>query len=119
MARFSFSKRLQSFKFAFKGMLLLFKNEHNARIHFFFTICAISLGYYFDLSHMEWIFVVLSIGIVLAAEAFNTAIEQIANYIQPDQDKRIEHIKDLAAGAVLITATGYINLRTVQPGITR
>jgi diacylglycerol kinase len=53
---------------------------------------------------MEWVMVILTIGIVLAAEAFNTAIEQIANFIQPDQDKRIEYIKDMAAGGVLITA---------------
>ena len=53
---------------------------------------------------MEWIIIALTVGIVLAAEAFNTAIEQMANFIQPNQDKKIEHIKDLAAGGVLITA---------------
>ena len=61
-------------------------------------------GFYFKITNMEWVVVILTIGIVLAAEAFNAAIEQIANFIQPDQDKRIEHIKDLAAGGVLITA---------------
>jgi len=104
MTKFSSYKRLQSFKYALRGIILLFKNEHNAWIHLFLMICAISLGFYFDISGIEWITVILSIGIVLAAEAFNTAIEQIANFIQPDQDKNIARIKDLAAGGVLFTA---------------
>lgn len=104
MSKFSVSNRIRSFKFAFKGILLLFRNEHNAWIHFIVMICTIIGGFYFKISNLEWVVVVLSIGIVLAAEAFNTAIEQISNYIQPEQNKKIEHIKDLAAGGVLITA---------------
>ncbi len=104
MKKFSILKRLQSFIHAFNGIILLFKNEHNAWIHGLLTICAIGLGFYFDISQLEWIAIILSIGIVLAAEAFNTAIEQIANFIQPEQDQRIKSIKDLAAGAVLLTA---------------
>lgn len=104
MHKFSLFKRLVSFKFAFKGVLLLFRYEHNAWIHGFLTICAIGLGFYFEITSLEWMAIVISIGIVLAAEAFNTAIEQIANFVQPNQDKKIEHIKDLAAGGVLITA---------------
>ena len=104
MKKFSLIDRLRSFNFAIKGIFLLFKNEHNAWIHLFLMILAIALGFYFGISNFEWIAVILCIGIVLSAEAFNTAIEQIANFIQPDQDKNIEHIKDLAAGGVLFTA---------------
>jgi diacylglycerol kinase (ATP) len=104
MKKFSIRKRLQSFKFAIKGISLLFKNEHNSWIHLFLALSATVLGLYFDLSKMEWVAIVLAIGIVLAAEAFNTALEQMANFVQPNEDKKIEHIKDLAAGAVLLTA---------------
>lgn len=104
MSKFSISKRIKSFKFAFKGLLLLFRNEHNAWIHLFAAILTVIAGFYFHISPVEWMIVSLSIGAVLAAEAFNTAIEQIANFIQPEQDKRIEQIKDLAAGGVLIIA---------------
>jgi diacylglycerol kinase (ATP) len=103
MSNFSFSKRLRSFKFAFAGIKLLFKHEHNAWIHLAIAILTILGGLYFDLSNVEWSLVILTIGVVIAAEAFNTAIEQISNFIQPEQDKRIEYIKDLAAGGVLIT----------------
>lgn len=104
MSKFSISKRLRSFLFAFNGIKLLFRHEHNAWIHLSIMALTLAGGFYFKITNMEWVVVILTIGIVLAAEAFNTAIEQIANFIQPDQDKRIEHIKDLAAGGVLITA---------------
>ena len=104
MKNFSFNERLQSFRYAFKGMILLFKKEHNAWIHGIAMLSVIAMGFYFSISNSEWIAVILCIGIVLAAEAFNTAIEIICDYIQPDHDKRIEYIKDLAAGGVLFTA---------------
>lgn len=104
MKKFSIADRFLSFKFAFRGIILLFKNEHNSWIHLFLSILAIGLGFYFEISKLEWIGVIVSIGIVLAAEIFNTAIEQIANFIQPNQDGKIAQIKDLAAGGVLITA---------------
>jgi len=104
MKKFSIINRIRSFKFAFNGILLLFKNEHNAWIHGISAISAVGLGLFFGLSNLEWIAVILCIGIVLAAEAFNTAIEQVSDFIQPDQNKKIGHIKDLAAGGVLLTA---------------
>ena len=104
MSKFSFSKRLRSFKFALSGIQLLFRHEHNAWIHLSVTLFTLGGAVFFNISKMEWIAVIFAIGIVLAAEAFNTAIEQIANFIQPNQDKKIESIKDLAAGGVLFTA---------------
>lgn len=110
MSRFSFKKRLLSFKFAFKGLFHLFNNEQNTWIHSAIALVTILGGVIFKISQMEWVAVVLSIGIVLAAEAFNTAIEEIANFIQPDQDQRIKIIKDLAAGGVLLTAISALTI---------
>jgi diacylglycerol kinase len=104
MSKFSISKRLNSFKFAFQGIKLLFLHEHNAWIHLAAIFVVLSCGVFFNISSIEWISVIFAIGIVLTAEAFNTAIEQIANFIQPEQDQKIGHIKDLAAGGVLISA---------------
>lgn len=104
MSKFSLPDRIRSFKYAFQGMVTLFRYEHNAWIHLSITMVVLAGGFYFQITKMEWIAVLFAIGIVLAAEAFNTAIEQIANYIQPNQDPRIGKIKDLAAGGVLITA---------------
>ena len=104
MNKFSVKDRIKSFSFALKGIKLLFRHEHNAWIHCTLAIFAIGLGWYFQVSSTEWMFIVVSIAMVLSAEAFNTAIEKMADFIQPDQDQRIEHIKDISAGAVLFAA---------------
>ena len=93
-----------SFRYAFAGFKVLLKSEHNAWIHLSLSVIAIALGFYFDISNMEWIAIVICIGIVISAEIFNTAIEHIANFIQPKQDIKIKHIKDLGAAGVFTAA---------------
>lgn len=104
MKKFSIRERIKSFTYAFQGILLLFKYEHNAWIHGGMALIAIALGFLLNINPLEWITIVLCIALVLAAEAFNTALEKISDYIQPNQNKNIEHIKDLSAGAVLLIA---------------
>jgi diacylglycerol kinase (ATP) len=101
---FSFRKRLISFKYALKGIYLLFRYEHNARVHALISTCSIITGFFFGISYIEWIAVILVIGTVLAAETFNSAIEKLSNIVSPEYNEAIKHIKDLAAGAVLFTA---------------
>ena len=102
--KFSFKKRLQSFKYAFNGIWLLIRDEHNARIHLFFALLTIFGGFYFRISTAEWLILVLTIAMVFAAEFFNSAIEAIADKVSPEKDPLIKKAKDLAAGGVLITA---------------
>lgn len=100
---FSIRKRLESFKYAFKGIKLLFK-EHNPRIHIVAAILAVTLGVYFQISTTEWIIVIVLIGLVLGAEAGNSAIERLADKISLDHHPLLGEAKDLAAGAVLLCA---------------
>ncbi len=102
--KFSFRQRMLSFKYAFNGIFLMVKNEHNAWIHAFAAIMAVSAGFYFGITKHEWIAVVLAIAVVFAAEAFNSAIELLVDKISPGYDVTAGKIKDIAAGAVLITA---------------
>ena len=102
--KFSFRQRMLSFKYAFNGIFLMLKNEHNAWIHAFAAVFAVSAGFYFGITKQEWIAVVLTIAMVFAAEAFNSAIEVLVDKISPGYDETAGKIKDLAAGAVLITA---------------
>lgn len=102
--KFSIKKRLEGFSYAWNGILLLIKEEHNARIHLFAAFLAISLGFYFSLSSIEWICLLITIGLVISLEAVNSAIENIADFISPERHKQIKKIKDLSAGAVLIVA---------------
>lgn len=101
---FSIKDRLRSFRYAFKGVVALFAKEHNARIHAVAAVCAVAAGFIFDISNMEWIAVVIAIGMVMAAEAFNTAIEYLADFVSPGHNEYIGKAKDVAAGAVLILA---------------
>lgn len=101
---FTWEKRLKSFVYAFRGIQRLIQHEPNARIHCFAAICAIALGIILRVSPTEWITITILIGLVLAAEAFNSSIEALADKVSPEYDEAIKHTKDLAAGAVLILA---------------
>lgn len=102
--RFSLSDRIKSFRYAISGLRVLFKEEHNARVHLAITFLVIILGVFFGLSVTEWVVIVLTIGFVLVTEILNTAIEDIADFISPQRDVRIKRIKDLGAAAVLLSA---------------
>ncbi len=104
MEKFSFKKRAKSFVYAGKGLKSFICKEHNAWIHCVATIVAITLGTVLHISTNEWIAIIICIGIVFAAEAFNTAIERLVNLVSPDYNKTAGDVKDIAAGAVLICA---------------
>ena len=101
---FTIKKRLKSFKFAFHGIYLLIRYEHNAWIHSFATICVILAGSLLGLSTTEWILVTMSIGLVLAAEAINSSIEALCDLVSPGYNEAIKKSKDMAAGGVLLLA---------------
>lgn len=101
---FTLHKRLLSFNYAFHGIYLLIRNEHNAWIHCFITVCVLAAGFLTGLSCMEWIAICLCIGMVFAAEAINSSIEALADRVSPAYDEAIKRTKDLSAGAVLILA---------------
>ncbi|WP_075589744.1 diacylglycerol kinase family protein [Labilibacter marinus] len=103
-SKFSFLKRLHSFKYAFNGLKILLKEEHNSRIHLFATIVVLALGLFFKISKGEWIAVILAIGIVISMELINSAIESLADFVSADRHPLIKKSKDLAAGAVLWAA---------------
>ena len=102
----SIKKRIQSFGFALKGLVTLFKTQPNARIHLL-AMCIVTVaGYLLKVSTADWCFIVISFAMVLAAEAFNTAIEFVVDLASPDYHDLAGKAKDVAAAAVLITAIG-------------
>ena len=102
--RFSIKKRIKSFRYAFAGLRVLFREEHNSRIHAFAAICAVIAGFVFRISAYEWIAVTIVIGMVLSAEAINSSLERTADFVKAERDDRKRDIKDLGAAAVLLTA---------------
>lgn len=101
-SKFSLKNRLKSFIFAFNGLKILFKNEHNSRIHLVFAIIVIAFSFLFKISPIQWSLVIFAIAIVFAAEIFNSAIELICNRISLENENIIKKIKDLSAAAVLV-----------------
>lgn len=102
--KFSIIERIISFKYALKGLKLLIKEEHNAWIHLFFILLAMVFGIAYSISLNEWIILILLFALVFLCELFNSAIENLCNYIQPEKQAIIGKIKDLSAAAVLVTA---------------
>ena len=103
-SKFSILKRMLSFKFAFQGIKLLFKEEHNSWIHLLFAALAIALAVWLKISLLEWVLVIFCIGFVFVIEIINTAIENICDFISPEKNSMIKRIKDLSAAAVLFSA---------------
>ena len=101
---FTIKARLASFANAWRGVTVFIRQEHNAWIHCAVTIMVIIAGFLFHISISEWIAVIFAIGLVLAAEAINSAIERLSDVVQPEKDDRIRDVKDISAGAVLICA---------------
>jgi diacylglycerol kinase (ATP) len=99
-----FRRHILGFGYAMKGIKGFFKTERNAWVHLLAAFLAIAMGYRFSLSNMEWCFIVVAIGLVFAAELFNTAIEKLTDVLLPDISEKAALIKDLSAGAVLIVS---------------
>jgi len=105
---FSFTGRIRSFKYAIAGIWTMLKSQHNAWIHACATIAVVTAGFVFGISTAEWCWLVLAIIAVWMAEALNTAIEFLADVASPEFNPLVKKAKDVAAGAVLISATGAI-----------
>jgi len=102
--KFKIGDRLKSFKFAFNGIRILFVNEHNAWLHLAATVLVIITGIAFKISILEWAAVFIAIGLVFTAEAINTSIEKLSDFVSPERRSSIKEVKDLASAGVLISA---------------
>jgi diacylglycerol kinase (ATP) len=108
----SLKKRINSLLYAFQGLKILFQTQPNAQIHLTVAILVVLAGGYWGLQSWEWVALALCIGLVLALEALNTAIEFLTDLVSPDYHPLAGKAKDVAAAAVLIAA-----LSTVAVGI--
>jgi|WetSurMetagenome_2_1015567.scaffolds.fasta_scaffold299790_2 diacylglycerol kinase (ATP) len=102
--KISFRKRITSFKYAFNGIGYMFRTQRNSLIHLLATFFVIILGFIVHLNLSEWSLIIFAIGLVFITELFNTAIEFLTDLISPDYHEKAGKVKDIAAGAVLITA---------------
>ena len=98
--------RARSFVHAGAGVAAMFRTQPNARIHALVAFAVVGAGLAFDVSRLEWCWLVLAIALVLAAECLNTALESLADAVAPEPHPLVGRAKDAAAGGVLLTAIG-------------
>lgn len=98
-------KHIRSYGYAAKGVHYTFKTQTNIWVHLVATILVLLLAAFLEFSLEQYAILVLTIGLVLSAELFNTAIEALVNLISPEHQQKAGIVKDVAAGAVLVAAT--------------
>ena len=104
------SGRFKSLGFALKGAIKLATTEHSVMVQSSLAVLLVIAGFYFEISREEWMFQTLAIGLVLAIEGLNTAVEKVADFIHPEFHEKIGFIKDIAAGAVFFAAMTAITI---------
>lgn len=104
----SISRSARSFGHALRGIRTVLATQPNALLHLAIAVGVVALGLFLGISLMEWALVVICIATVVAAEAFNTALEFLADALEPDHNPLVGRAKDIAAGAVLLTSIGAV-----------
>lgn len=105
---FSITDRIKSFGFAIEGIITFFKTQHNAWIHALAAITVVVLGFALKVNNTEWCLLAVSIALVFISEMLNTAIEFLTDIVSPDYNPMAKKVKDVAAGAVLISAIAAV-----------
>lgn len=97
-------KFIRGFVYALNGIWHAAATQLNFRVHLVAAVVAVVLGYALHISTGEWLWIILCIAMVLVAELFNTALEFLTDLVSPEYNKKAGLVKDMSAGAVLITA---------------
>ena len=97
-------KLINRFGFALNGWRLFFKTEQNGQIQATIAVLAVAAGFFFRISTIEWMLLLLCIALVLGLEMINSVIEKLADHVHPQIHPQIKWVKDAAAGAVLLAA---------------
>jgi|ERR1044072_3130587 diacylglycerol kinase (ATP) len=104
----TFTGRIRSIRCAIVGIRVMIASQQNAWIHAAATVVVVAVSFLFGLTRAEWCWIVLAIISVWTAEALNTAFEFLTDVASPEFHPVAAKAKDVAAGAVLITAIGSV-----------
>ncbi len=105
---FSLCARLKSMGHAIDGIATMVKSQHNAWVHLAAAVGVAIIGIVLQISRLEWCFITVALAMVWIAETFNTALECLCDAVSPQKHPLIKKSKDMAAGAVLISALGAV-----------
>lgn len=105
---FNFSGRIRSVGYAAEGIAEMMRGQHNAWVHLGASITVVVVALFFGVTAIEWAVLILAIVVVWVAEALNTAFEFLCDVASPEFHPLVKKSKDVAAGAVLLSAAGAI-----------
>jgi diacylglycerol kinase (ATP) len=100
--------RAHSFQYAFAGWRYILRTQRNAWIHASFTLAALAVSFWLNLSLLEWAIILIAISMVWMAEFLNTALEAVVDLASPQQHYLAKIGKDVGAAAVLIAAASSV-----------
>lgn len=101
----SFLKRyINKFRYAFAGLFHGITHDHSIMLQCFIGVGVLAVCCFLPLTSMEWVLILLVIGLVIAFEFVNSAIETIVDMVCPDYNESAKKIKDYAAAAVLVVS---------------
>ena len=101
---------------ALRGLAFLIKTQRNARLHLVTTVLVITVGLCLQIESSEWALILLATALVWCAEAFNTAVERLADRVTMERDPLIKQSKDVAAGAVVCACVGAASVGIIILG---
>lgn len=104
MERYLKSGFWRSLNRAWRGILHTLKTQRHMQFHVFAAIMVLSFAWWTKVSPFEWLILVLAIGCVISAEVMNSAVETVVDLVQPNFHPLAGIAKDVASGAVLVTA---------------
>lgn len=96
---------ISSVEFALQGIKTVFKEERNMRKHVLFGVLAWGAAFLLQISRAEWLWIITAVFLVWIVEIINTIFENVVDMVTDFHFHPIgKKIKDMAAGAVLLTA---------------
>lgn len=95
---------LRSLHNAYRGINHAFLTERNIRIHLLMFVLVLIAAYILDISKIEWLLILVISAMNFSMELSNTAIERLADKVSPEYDFKIGMVKDVMAGAVLVSS---------------
>jgi diacylglycerol kinase len=104
---------IAGFIHAWHGIIYVFRYERNARIHLLFAVLAFLTGIVLGVTNVELAAIFFAVILVFFAEIVNTAFEKTLDIIDPKEHPQIKIVKDMAAGAVLITSLAAATIGVV------
>lgn len=106
MIKVKSKKIINSFKYAFEGLISSLKTERNMKFHIIIMLLVIIAGILLKINKYEWLICIVCFAMVIGGELFNTAIETIVDMVMPYKNEKAKKAKDISASGVLVLAIG-------------